>query len=149
VRAGLESLPAIIRAQGERAGRRFIEFFTATIRNRNTRMAYARAVKRFFDWCDEHHLGLEDIEPIAISAYIEELGAEIAKPRVKQHLAAIRQLFDYLITGGILISTPAGSVRGPKYVVTRGKMPVPSGGEMRQQSIPDCSPSVTSYYEAL
>ena len=99
VRAGLESLPAIIRAQGERAGRRFIEFFTATIRNRNTRMAYARAVKRFFDWCDEHHLGLEDIEPIAISAYIEELGAEIAKPSVKQHLAAIRQLFDYLVTG--------------------------------------------------
>ena len=132
VRAGLESLPAIIRAQGERAGRRFIEFFTATIRNRNTRMAYARAVKRFFDWCDEHHLGLEDIEPIAISAYIEELGAEVAKPSVKQHLAAIRQLFDHLVTGGVLVSTPAGSVRGPKFVVTRGKTPVLSGAEMRQ-----------------
>ena len=100
VRAGLESLPAIIRAQGERAGRRFIEFFTATIRNRNTRMAYARA--------------------------------EIAKPSVKQHLAAIRQLFDYLVTGGVLVSTPAGSVRGPKFVVTRGKTPVLSGAEMRQ-----------------
>src|ERR1700730_11171793 len=95
-------------------------------------MAYARAVKRFFDWCEDHHLGLEDIEPIAIAAYIEELGSEIAKPSVKQHLAAIRQLFDYLVTGGILISTPAGSVRGPKYVVTRGKTPVLSGDEMRQ-----------------
>jgi hypothetical protein len=41
VRAGLEMLAAIV-AHGERAGRRFIEFFTATIRNRNTRMAYAR-----------------------------------------------------------------------------------------------------------
>ena len=81
VRAGLETLPEIIRAQGERAGRRFIEFFTATIRNRNTRMAYARAVKRFFDWCDDHHLSLEDIEPMAIAAYIEELGAEIARAR--------------------------------------------------------------------
>jgi site-specific recombinase XerD len=132
VRAGLETLPAIIRAQGERAGRRFIEFFTATIRNRNTRMAYARAVKRFFDWCDDHHLKLEDIEPIVISAYVEELGAEIAKPSVKQHLAAIRQLFDYLVTGGVLVTTPAGSVRGPKFVVTRGKTPVLSGAEMRQ-----------------
>src|SRR6516165_860524 len=132
VRVGLETLPAIIRAQGERAGRRFIEFFTATIRNRNTRMAYARVVKGFFDWCDDHHLRLEDIEPIAISAYIEELGAEIAKPSVKQHLAAIRQLFDYLVTGGILVSTPAGSVRGPKFVVTCGKTPVLSGAEMRQ-----------------
>ncbi|MBV8774959.1 MAG: site-specific integrase, partial [Deltaproteobacteria bacterium] len=132
VRAGLESLPAAILAHGERAGRRFIEFFTATIRNRNTRMAYARAVKRFFDWCDEHRLGLDDIEPIAIAAYIEELGVEIAKPSVKQHLAAIRQLFDYLVTGGVLVSTPAGSVRGPKFSVTRGKTPVLSGGEMRQ-----------------
>src|SRR6516225_3118787 len=132
VRAGLETLPAIIRAQGERAGRRFIEFFTATIRNRNTRMAYARAVKRFFDWCDDHHLGLEDIEPIAIAAYVEELSAEIAKPSVKQHLAAIRQLFDYLVTGGVLVTTPAGSVRGPKFVATRGKTPVLSGAEMRQ-----------------
>jgi MFS superfamily sulfate permease-like transporter len=73
---------------------------------------------------DDHHLGLEDIEPIAISAYIEELSAEIAKPSVKQHLGAIRQLFDYLVTGGVLVSTPAGSVRGPKFVVTRGKPPV-------------------------
>jgi integrase len=69
VRAGLEMLPAAIVAHGQRAGRRFSEFFTATIRNRNTGMAYARAVKRFFDWCDEHYLGLEDIEPIAMAAY--------------------------------------------------------------------------------
>jgi integrase/recombinase XerD len=95
-------------------------------------MAYARAVKRFFDWCEDHHLGLEDIEPIAIAAYIEELGCEIAKPSVKQHLAAIRQLFDYLVIGGILLSTRAGSVRGPKYVVTPGKTPMLSGDEMRQ-----------------
>jgi integrase/recombinase XerD len=66
------------------------------------------------------------------AAYIEQLGTEMAKPSVKQHLAAIRQLFDYLVTGGILTSNPAGSVRGPKYVTTRGKTPVLSGDEMRQ-----------------
>jgi integrase/recombinase XerD len=60
------------------------------------------------------------------------LSAEIAKPSVKQHLAAIRRLFDYLVTGGVLVATPAGSVRGPKFVVTRGKTPVLSGTEMRQ-----------------
>jgi integrase/recombinase XerD len=65
VRAGLEALPAIFRAQGERASHRFIEFFTASIRNRNTRMAYARAVKQFFDWCDERRLQLRDIEAIS------------------------------------------------------------------------------------
>jgi hypothetical protein len=53
VRAGLEALSAIVRVVGERASRRFIDFFTAAIRNRNTRLAYARAVKQFFDWCDD------------------------------------------------------------------------------------------------
>jgi site-specific recombinase XerD len=73
-------------------------------------MAYARAVKQFFDWCEDHRLSLDDIEPIAIAAYIEQLGINAAKPTVKQNLAAIRQLFDYLVTGGILPSNPAGSV---------------------------------------
>ena len=110
IRAGLEALPTIVRAQGERASRRFIQFFTANIRNRNTRMAYARAVKQFFDWCEVRRLALDDIEPITVAAYIERLGPEVSKPTVKQHLAAIRQLFDYLVTGGILPSNPAGYV---------------------------------------
>jgi integrase/recombinase XerD len=58
-------------ARGERTDRRFIEFFTATIRNRNTRMAYAGAVKQFFDWSEHCRVGLGDIEPIAIAACIE------------------------------------------------------------------------------
>ncbi len=121
-----------MRAQGERASRRFIEFFTASIRNRNTRMAYARAVKQFFDWCDEHRLELQEIEAVTVAAYIEQLGNQASKPTVKQHLAAIRQLFDYLTTGGILEVNPAASVHGPKHVVKRGKTPVLSAEEARQ-----------------
>jgi site-specific recombinase XerD len=132
IRAGIEALPAIVRAQGERASRRFIEFFTASIRNRNTRMAYARAVKQFFDWCDEHRLELHEIEAVTVAAYIEQLGNQASKPTVKQHLAAIRQLFDYLTTGGILEVNPAASVRGPKYVVKRGKTPVLAAEEARK-----------------
>jgi integrase/recombinase XerD len=66
-----------------------------------------------------------------VAAYVEQLGQRIAKPSVKQHLAAIRQLFDYLTTGGILEHNPASSVRGPKYVVKRGKTPVLSAAEAR------------------
>jgi site-specific recombinase XerD len=132
IRAGLDALPAIVRARGERASRRFIQFFTANIRNRNTRMAYARAVKQFFDWCDERHLDLHQIEAITVAVYVEQLGSEASKPTVKQHLAAIRQLFDYLTTGGILEVNPAASVHGPKYVVKRGKTPVLSAEEARK-----------------
>ena len=132
VRAGLDVLPRIVRVRGERASRRFIEFFTATIRNRNTRMAYAHAVKKFFDWCEERRLEFHEIEAITVAAYIEQLGNRASKPTVKQHLAAIRQLFDYLTTGGILEVNPAASVRGPKYVVRRGKTPVLTAEEARK-----------------
>lgn len=71
VRAGLESLPVIIRDRGERVSRRFIEFFTATIRNRNTRAAYARAIKQFLDWCEEQQLQLYDVDALTVAVYIE------------------------------------------------------------------------------
>ena len=45
-------MPAVIADAGDQAARRFIEFFTANIRNPNTRAAYARAVMDFFGWCE-------------------------------------------------------------------------------------------------
>jgi hypothetical protein len=71
-------------------GRRFWEFFTANIRNRNTRKAYYVAVSRFSEWCEQKKLQLAYIQPIHVNGYIKQLGAVVAKPTVKQHLAAIR-----------------------------------------------------------
>src|SRR3984957_12213399 len=111
-------VPAIIADAGDRAARRFLEFFAATIRNKNTRMAYYRACVRFFDWCDHHKLGgLADIEPLHVAAYIETMQSGFEKPSVNQHLAAIRMLFDWLVTGQIVATNPAHAVRGPKHVV--------------------------------
>ena len=59
-----------------------------------------------------------------MAAYVEALQATAAKPTVKQHLAAIRMCFDWLVTGGILTVNPAHAVRGPKHVVKRAKTPV-------------------------
>jgi hypothetical protein len=95
IRAGMDALPSIIRAQGERASRRFIEFFTANICNRNTRMAYALAVRQFFDWCEQRGLALDGIRPRTVAAYIEQMRRRLRSRRLRQHLAAIRQLFDY------------------------------------------------------
>jgi site-specific recombinase XerD len=72
------------------------------------------------------------LRAITVAAYIERLGTTASKPAVKQHLAAIRQLFDYLTTGGILEVNPAASVRGPKYVIKRGKTPMLSSEEARK-----------------
>lgn len=131
-------LPAIVAQAGEKASRRFIEFFTATIRNGNTRRAYARAVADFLEWCEFHGLSLIGIQPVHVAAFIEQLTREKSAPTVKQRLAAISMLFDWLTTGGIIDFNPAASVKGPKHVVKRGKTPVLTADEARQllDSIP-------------
>jgi len=65
-------------------------------------------------------------------AYIETLQATAAKPPVKQHLAAIRMLFDWLIIGQVLAVNPAHAVRGPKHVIKRGKTPVLTEDQARR-----------------
>jgi site-specific recombinase XerD len=127
------TVPAIIAARGRQAGRRFVEFFIANIRNPNTRKAYYRATCEFFDWCDQAGLvELLDIEPVHVAAWVEELGRRFSPPTVKQWLAAVRMLFDWLVVGQVLAVNPAAAVRGPKYVVRTGKTPVLGALEARQ-----------------
>jgi site-specific recombinase XerD len=125
-------VPALIADAGDAAGWRYIEFFTANIRNPNTRRAYARACSRFFEWCDDRGLTLTTIRPFDVATYIETLQQTYAAPGVKQQLAAVRMLFDWLITGQVAPSNPASAVRGPKHVVKTGKTPVLDGKEWRR-----------------
>jgi len=127
-----QPFPKLIADAGTDARRRFIEFFTANIRNKNTREAYARNVAQFCVWCEARQFSLELLEPVVIAAYVEELCQRLAKPSVKQHLAAIRMLFDYLVVGHIIPINPAAAVRGPKHVVKRGKTPSLSAEDTRR-----------------
>src|ERR1041385_4230366 len=125
-----DQLPTIF-LRSERAGKRFWEFFTANIRNRNTRRAYFVAVSQFSKWCEQRKISLDQVQPVHVAAYIEQLMKTHSKPTVKQHLAAIRMLFDWLVTGQVVPANPAHSVRGPKHSVKKGKTSVLSAEEMR------------------
>ena len=133
VRGGwqIEGLPDIVLRAGPQAAERTVEFFTAQIRNPHTRAAYGTAVTRFFTWCDAHGLELEQISPIAVATYIEEMHGRYRAPTIKQHLAAIRRLFDWLVIGRVVPTNPATSVRGPTHVVKTGKTPVLQPAEAR------------------
>src|SRR5437588_8400529 len=96
------TLPAAIADQGDQAAERFFTFFTDTIRNKNTRAAYYRNAMRFFAWAAARGLALAAIKSYHVSAYLEELSVDHAAPSVKQHLATLRMLFDWLILGQIL-----------------------------------------------
>src|SRR5512145_2200669 len=106
--AGLPSVPALFADAGEKPTRRLLEWLTASIRNPNTRASYARAIRRFSDWCEGHGLQIQDLRPLHAAAYVEQLatavdesGRALSKPTVKQNLAALRVLGDYLVTGQV------------------------------------------------
>ena len=124
-------VPSLIADAGDQAAWRYVEFFAANIRNANTRRAYARACQQFFAWCDERGLTLMTIRPVDVARYIKTRQQTHSVPDVKQQLAAVRMLFDWLITGQIVAVNPAGAVRGPKHVVKTGKTPVLEGNEWR------------------
>jgi integrase/recombinase XerD len=123
-------LPKLIAVAGQGAASRFLEFFTVNIRNKNTRAAYARDAAVFLRWCEGQGITrLQNVKPVHVSTYVEQLAREMSPPSVKQHLACIRMLFDWLVTGQVMPSNPAHSVRGPSHSVSKGVTPVLSSEE--------------------
>jgi site-specific recombinase XerC len=126
------TLPTLVTAAGERASIRLLEFFAANIRNPHTRRAYYRAAAEFLAWCAS--IGLSSIaavEPVHVATWIEAGTRELAAPSVKQRLAALRHLFDWLVNGQVVPINPAHTVRGPRHVVTSGQTPVLDPSEAR------------------
>ena len=123
-------LPQVIVDAGPSAVARFLEFFAGRIANARTRAAYGRAVGQFLGWCEARGLGLREVSPLHVAAYIRTHPGSV--PTVKQHLAAIRMLGDWLVVNQVLPVNPAAAVRGPKHVVTKGSTPVLSPAEARK-----------------
>ena len=135
-------VPALITdSGGHQAGWRYVEFFTANINNDHTRRAYARACSRFFGWCENRGLSLSSIRPFDVASWVKGLQEKHGAPGVKQQLAAVRMLFDWLVVGQVVPMNPAAAVRGPKHVVKIGKTPVLEAAEWRKllDSIPAAS----------
>src|ERR1700731_4354329 len=115
------TVPAILANAGENAGTR--------IRNLNTREVYARACAQFLAWSERHLDDIRLITPMHVAAYIEQHPG--SPQTIKQHLAAIKMLFDYLGISQIVPTNPAAPVKGPTHVVKRGKTPVLSVEDAR------------------
>ena len=123
VRFGGFAVPALVAAAGEDAAEQCINFFTAEIRNPNTRAAYAEVVRRFLGFCEQHGDTLTTIKTLRVAGYVEQLGQTYTIPTVKQHLAAINKFFDYLVVKQVVPHNPARAVRGPRYTRKKGKTP--------------------------
>ncbi len=118
------ALPALF-APDQRTAEKVLEFFTVNIRNAHTRRAYVKAAGYFAAWCiNEGLTSLQNVRPVHVAAYVEDLQKKLAAPSVKQHLAALRMLYDWLVVGQVVPTNPASAVRGPKYSVKKGKTPI-------------------------
>ena len=94
------AVPAAIADAGDHAARRFLEFFAANIRNPHTRRAYYRAAEEFLAWCASAGVpSIAAVQPVHVAAWIEAATRELAAPSVKQRLAALRHLFNWLVNG--------------------------------------------------
>jgi site-specific recombinase XerD len=74
---------------------------------------------------------ITDVQPLHVSAWIEQQTREHAAPTAKLRLAALRHLFDWLVTGQVLPANPAGSVRGPSHSPQVGRTAVLAPEEAR------------------
>jgi site-specific recombinase XerD len=126
------AMPALVAAAGERGRMRFLEFFAANIRNPYTRRAYYRAAEEFLTWGAAAGVpSIAAVQPVHVATWIEASTRELAAPSVKQRLAALRHLFDWLVNGQVVPVNPAHTVRGPRHVVTSGQTPVLDPAEAR------------------
>ena len=139
--AAAAALPILVVEAGDDAARRFVEFFTVTLRNRHTRRAYARACWDFLGFMDDRARGVElpFVQPTHVAAWVEHMtldrdagGLGLSPPTVKQRLAAVRMLFDWLVVGHVLRDNPAAAVKGPRHVVKVGKTPVLDASQCRE-----------------
>jgi site-specific recombinase XerD len=111
---------------------RMRDFFSSHIRNPQTRRAYREAVRQFSGFCAGHGIvDLAQVEPVHVVAFVEAQLQLHSKPTVKQRLAALRMLFDWMVVGQVLPANPAHAVRGPKHSQRRGKTPVLQADEAR------------------
>jgi site-specific recombinase XerD len=137
-------IPARLFTPTPKAAKRVLEFVTAQVNNDHTRKAYLNANCRFAAWCETHGLNeLAAVQPFHVAAFIKELEGQFTPPTVKQHLAALRILFNWLVTGHVMETNPDHAVRGPRYVAKKGKTPVLNVDETRAllDAIPTDTPT--------
>jgi len=118
--------PAIIAGSGRKARDRIEHFLRAAIDNDNTRRAYGRALGSFFGFLEDGgRERVQDIGPLDVRDYLEAAKANrLSTATLKQHMAAVRMLFDHLVTGGVLEHNPALSVKASRQKLGKGKTPV-------------------------
>ena len=81
----------------------------------NTRLAYARDLKDFSEWCARKNVPLMEVRQTDIESYLVDLEASgLAQSTRARRLSAIRQLYRFAFEEGWRTDNPAQRISGPK-----------------------------------
>ena len=113
----------------------FNSILSEECQNENTAQCYAEAVKQFDRWFSLRYKGLEirSAHAGSIQDYIDSLHSRHSSSTVKQHLAALRKYYSWLVAEGVIATNPASSVRGPDRIedsVCNSVLPCPVVAEL-------------------
>jgi site-specific recombinase XerD len=95
----------------------FLDLLAAHVRNPNTRSAYRVAWRSFLAFCSARNL-----KAYHVGAWLDQHPGSRSAQR--QHLAAVRLLFDHLMMRGVLEYNPAARAKPPRLVREFSHTPV-------------------------
>lgn len=115
------NVPAIVASHGTQGRFAWDEYFSGKLRNSHTRNAYLRAVHQFLDWVANECVELQQVTPGMIGRYFDQHTG--SPPTKKQHMSAIRGLFNVLVLRHVIVLNPALSVKTERFSAVEGKTP--------------------------
>jgi integrase/recombinase XerD len=127
--SGQLPLPSLITDLGPAASFAWEEFFSGQLRNRHTRLAYLRAVRRFLGWLEPQCIPLPKVTPGMVGQYFDQHPGSV--PSKKLDLAALRAWFNALVNRHVVFLNPAATVRGERYSAMEGLTPEITTGQAR------------------
>jgi len=118
----LTDLSGTSESNREKTAETFLELLGARVRNPNTRSAYRVAWRSFLAFCSSRKLELEGVKAYHVGAWLDQHPGSRSTQR--QHLAAVRLLFDHLMLRGVVEYNPAARARPPRLVRETSHTPV-------------------------
>jgi integrase len=116
--------------QGQKIKETLLNVLEGSIQNPNTRNAYKVAWRAFFQFCSLYKLELDRVKPYHFGLWLKRHTGSVATQR--QHLAAVRLLFDHLLDQGVVESNPAARAKAPRMNRETSHTPVFEEDEIRE-----------------
>ena len=122
-------VPGSSESKRQKTAETLLNILMGHVPNENTRSAYKAAWCSFFKFCSKHNLELDRVKPYHVGQWRESHPGSVATQR--QHLAALRLLYDHLLERGLVELNPAARVKAPRLQQESSHTPVFEEEEMK------------------